>query len=61
MSTSEIYHYVKVDERVITCGQPTVSQLRAAAADKRVSQRALAKIQSMLRAKEAELRKGENP
>lgn len=33
MSTSEIYHYVKVDEQVITCGQPTAQQLKAAAAE----------------------------
>jgi uncharacterized protein (TIGR01244 family) len=33
MSTSDIYNYVKVDDRVVTSGQPTASQLKAAAAE----------------------------
>ena len=33
MSTSDIYNYLKVNERVITAGQPTEEQLRAAAAE----------------------------
>lgn len=31
MSTRDIYNYLKIDERLITGGQPTVDQLRAAA------------------------------
>ncbi len=33
MSTSDIYNYIKVDDRTITAGQPTAEQLRAAAAE----------------------------
>ena len=33
MSTEEIFNYVKVDERLITGGQPTEDQLRDAAAE----------------------------
>src|SRR5262249_20438586 len=33
MSTEEIHNYRKVDERVITGGQPTEGQIRSAAAD----------------------------
>jgi len=33
MSTSEIYNYLKVDDQVITAGQPTADQLRSAAAE----------------------------
>ena len=33
MSTSEIYNYIKVSDRLITAGQPTADQLRSAAAE----------------------------
>lgn len=33
MSTQEIYNYIKVDDRLITGGQPTEAQLRDAAAE----------------------------
>lgn len=33
MSTQDIYNYRKVDDRIITGGQPTEDQLRAAAAE----------------------------
>ena len=33
MSTSEIYNYRKVDDRLITGGQPTAEQLQSAAAE----------------------------
>ena len=33
MSTQEIYHYIKVDDRLITGGQPTEEQLKSAAAE----------------------------
>lgn len=37
MSTAEIYNYVKVNDQVITGGQPTEEQIRAAAAEGFVS------------------------
>lgn len=33
MSTSEIYNYIKVNDQLITGGQPTADQLRSAAAE----------------------------
>lgn len=33
MSTSEIYNYIKVNENLITGGQPTAEQLKSAAAE----------------------------
>jgi uncharacterized protein (TIGR01244 family) len=33
MGTPDIYNYVKIDERVVTGGQPTAPQLKAAAAE----------------------------
>ncbi len=33
MSTQEIYHYLQVNDHLITGGQPTADQLRAAAAE----------------------------
>lgn len=33
MSTQEIYNYLKIDDRLITGGQPTAEQIRAAAAE----------------------------
>lgn len=33
MSTQEIYNYIKVNDRLITGGQPTVEQVEAAAAE----------------------------
>lgn len=33
MSTSDIYNYLKVNDRLITAGQPTEEQLQAAAAE----------------------------
>jgi uncharacterized protein (TIGR01244 family) len=33
MSTSDIYHYLKVNDRIITSGQPSAEQLKAAATE----------------------------
>jgi len=33
MSTQEIYHYIKINDHLITGGQPTAEQLQAAAAE----------------------------
>jgi len=33
MSTADIYHYLQVSDQLITAGQPTEDQLRAAAAE----------------------------